>query len=70
METIVVPEAAQPRLKHLYAVYALSRQDLASFVTGMLLAMGLDPDDWDLDTTTMTLTHQVPEKVGINGLQG
>ena len=69
METLAVPEGARPRLKHLYAAYALSRRDLASFVTGMLLTMGLDPDDWNLDTTTMTLTFQESTKAGSNGIQ-
>ena len=69
---MIVPEAAQQRVKSLYAAYALSRQELASFVTGLLLGMGLNPDAWELDTTTMTLRPQEPKEplgstVGSNG---
>lgn len=70
METIAVPDAAQPEVRRLYAAYALSRQDLAVFVNGLILGMGLSPDDWALDTRTMTLTpQQVAEvaKVANNG---
>ena len=59
---MIVPEAAQQRVKSLYAAYALSRQELASFVTGLLLGMGLNPDAWELDTTTMTLRPQEPQE--------
>ena len=72
---MIVPEAAQQRVKSLYAAYALSRQELASFVTGLLLGMGLNPAAWELDTTTMTLRPQEPQEfqepqgstVGANG---
>ena len=67
MDKVAVPLAAQKRLKQLYADYMLSRQDLLSFTTGLLLGMGLSPDDWELDTRTMTLTPQEVEKVGSNG---
>ena len=63
-----IPEAAQQRVKQLYAAYALSRQDFTSFVTGLLLGMGLDPDDWELDINAMVLTPQQPGKVATNGL--
>ena len=54
MEILAVPEAAQQRVKQLYAAYALSRQDLACFTEGLLLGLGLVPDDWNLDIPSMT----------------
>ena len=67
MDKVAVPLAAQKRLKQLYADYMLSKEYLLSFTTGLLLGMGLSPEDWELDTSTMTLTLQEEEKVGSNG---
>lgn len=64
MESIAVPDAAQGEVRRLYAAYALSRQDLATFINGLILGMGLSPDDWELNTSTMTLTSQ---QVATNG---
>ena len=67
MEQIAVPEVAHSRLKQLYTAYALAKQDLACFVEGIVLGMGLSPDDWELDTSTMTLVSQQPAEAGRNG---
>ena len=65
-----VPEAAKERLKQLYAAYAVSRRDLVCFTEGLLLGLGLDPDDWDLDTRTMTFHSQpLPPPVEVNNLE-
>ena len=65
-----VPEAAKERLKQLYAAYAVSRQNLACFTEGVLLGLGLDPDDWDLDTRTMTFHSQpLQPPVEVNNLE-
>ena len=58
VDKIAVPRAAQPQLRQLYAAYTLRKQELACFVSGLLLGLGLDPDDdWNLDTFTMSLTR-------------
>ena len=65
-----VPEAAKERLKQLYAAYAVSRQNLACFTEGVLLGLGLDPNDWDLDTRTMTFHSQpLQPPVEVNNLE-
>lgn len=63
MMTLGVPLAAQERLRQLHAVHLLTRRDLFCFVEGVLLGMGLNPDEWDLDIATMALHQQEKEVV-------
>ena len=60
---VLVPRVAQGRLKALHEDYLASRVALMSFVSGLLLGMGLDPDTWALATTTMILSSQEGQTV-------
>ena len=70
MSTKVVPKIAQAQVRGLYAAYLQSKQDLTCFVEGLLLGMGLNPSEWELDTATMVLHRQEgPTEVYANGLE-
>ena len=66
---MIIPEAGQQRLKALHLAYVLSKRDLAYFSEGLLLGMGLSPDDWEVNTHTMALTPQSEAKVQSNGVE-
>lgn len=55
---MVIPEIARKRLALLNAAYVLSKRDLSLFAEGLVLGMGLSPDDWEINTRSMTLTPQ------------
>lgn len=70
MAALGVPEAAQQRLRQLQVSYLVSKRDLFLFTEGLLLGMGLSPDDWELDTATMRLHRQkAPVEVYANGIE-
>lgn len=56
MVVLAVPEAARERLKALHAAYLLSKRDLFCYTEGLLLGMGLSPEDCELDTGKMTVS--------------
>ena len=58
MAILTLPQAAEQRLRVLYAAYVLSKRDLACFAEGLIIGMGENPDNWELDTNSMTITSQ------------
>lgn len=67
LAALAIPEAAQARLRQLEAIESDARRNLFCFVEGLLLGMGLDPDEWELSTGTMSLHRQEAAGVNSNG---
>ena len=71
---MLVPEAAQPRLRLLYSRYQTARAAFYLYLEGVAHGMGLADDvDWDLNTETMTMIitpGENPAREAVNGLQG
>ena len=72
---MLVPEAAQPRLRLLYSRYQTARAAFYLYLQGVAHGMGLEDDvDWDLNTETMVLNMvkmpgDGPAREVVNGLQ-
>lgn len=59
---IAVPAVAQPRIRELYSAYQSAVQAMTLYLNGLITGMGLNPEEWELNTSTMTLHRHTTQR--------
>lgn len=55
---IAVPASARARIHELYSNYQSAVQAMTLYLNGLITGMGLNPEEWELNTSSMMLFRQ------------